>query len=269
MNASYKWSPSIEHLVEEAAAAINLNGINYAVMMITPDNIEDFAIGFLFSEAIIQHDHDVHDIQVSQSEHGFSIDITIANRCLYALNSKKRRLIGATGCGICGVEAITHALPELTTLPLTRPIELLDVDALKLQIEEHQLKAQQSGAIHAALALNAQGNIIACREDIGRHNALDKLIGMLVRQPSSLSECNALLMTSRCSSELIHKAVLLGVNNLISLASPSQLAVKLALKYNLNIIHIPKYSAPIYYSNFQAKVNLSSLPVSPFGAINA
>ncbi|MBB1475028.1 MULTISPECIES: formate dehydrogenase accessory sulfurtransferase FdhD [Shewanella] len=270
MNAAYKWLPPIEHLVEEAAAAISINGINYAVMMVTPDNIEDFAIGFLFSEAIIQHDHDVHDIQITPSDNGFIIEVTISNRCLYALNSKKRRLVGATGCGICGVEAIEHALPQLSILPITRPIDITDVESLKQRITDSQIKAQQSGAIHAALGLTAQGDIVACREDIGRHNALDKLIGMLLRQTTTTQEtsCNTLLITSRCSSELIHKAVLFGANNLISLASPSQLAVKLALQYNLNIIHIPKYSAPIYYSNYDAHFDVNRLSLSPIGEIN-
>jgi FdhD protein len=270
MNAAYKWLPPIEHLVEEAAAAISINGINYAVMMVTPDNIEDFAIGFLFSEAIIQHDHDVHDIQITPSDNGFIIEVTISNRCLYALNSKKRRLVGATGCGICGVEAIEHALPQLSILPITRPIDITDVESLKQRITDSQIKAQQSGAIHAALGLTAQGDIVACREDIGRHNALDKLIGMLLRQTTMTQEtsCNTLLITSRCSSELIHKAVLFGANNLISLASPSQLAVKLALQYNLNIIHIPKYSAPIYYSNYDAHFDVNRLSLSPIGEIN-
>ncbi|MBB1317470.1 formate dehydrogenase accessory sulfurtransferase FdhD [Shewanella sp. SR43-4] len=270
MNAAYKWLPPIEHLVEEAAAAISINGINYAVMMVTPDNIEDFAIGFLFSEAIIQHDHDVHDIQITPSDNGFIIEVTISNRCLYALNSKKRRLVGATGCGICGVEAIEHALPQLSILPITRPIDITDVESLKQRITDSQIKAQQSGAIHAALGLTAQGDIVACREDIGRHNALDKLIGMLLRQTTTTQEtsCNTLLITSRCSSELIHKAVLFGANNLISLASPSQLAVKLALQYNLNIIHIPKYSAPIYYSNYDAHFDVNRLSLSSIGEIN-
>jgi len=270
MNAAYKWLPPIEHLVEEAAAAISINGINYAVMMVTPDNIEDFAIGFLFSEAIIQHDHDVHDIQITPSDNGFIIEVTISNRCLYALNSKKRRLVGATGCGICGVEAIEHALPQLSILPITRPIDITDVESLKQRITDSQIKAQQSGAIHAALGLTAQGDIVACREDIGRHNALDKLIGMLLRQTTTTQEtsCNTLLITSRCSSELIHKAVLFGANNLISLDSPSQLAVKLALQYNLNIIHIPKYSAPIYYSNYDAHFDVNRLSLSPIGEIN-
>lgn len=235
------------HLVEEVAAAINLNGISYAVMMITPDHFEDFVIGFLFAEGIISQDQEVHEIDITPVQDGVMLDVTLANRCFIALKQRKRRLVGATGCGICGVEALGHALPDLPPLPACAPLVLEQVDSLKQQIHTHQLKAQRSGAIHAAFALDEVGNILECREDIGRHNALDKLIGALLRQKRS---AKALLMTSRCSSELIQKAVRYGANHLISLASPSQLAVKLALKYQLNLVHIPKFDPPIHYSIF-------------------
>ena len=134
--------PSLDHLVEEVAVAININGINHAVMMATPDDLDDFAVGFLFGEVIIRHNHEVHDIQVAPAEQGIVLDMTIANRSLAALTEHKRRLTGVTGCGICGVAAVEQALPALSVLPLTPP-------------------------------LDAEGRILHCREDIGRHNALD------------------------------------------------------------------------------------------------
>ncbi|MCH1931271.1 formate dehydrogenase accessory sulfurtransferase FdhD [Shewanella sp. A25] len=239
------------HLVEEVAASINLNGVNYAVMMTTPDNFEDFVIGFLFGEGIIQNDRDVHDIGITEIEDGYLLDVTLANRCLFALKQRKRRLVGATGCGICGVEAMGHALPDLPKLAPTLPLELNNLNGLKAQIDAFQVKAKHSGAIHAAFALSSDGNIFCCREDIGRHNALDKLIGSLLRQSPTDNDmhCDTLLITSRLSSELIQKAVRYGASNLISLASPSQLAVKLAMRYHLNLIHIPKFDPPIYYTN--------------------
>jgi FdhD protein len=240
------WLPKLNELVEEAAVSVNINGINHAVMMVTPDDLDDFAIGFLFAEGIIQGNQDVHEIQVTASEYGVVLDVTIANRCLAALNQRKRRLTGATGCGICGVEAIEHALPALTPLVPQTPPAATTLVNLRERIAPWQCKARQSGALHAALALDAYGEIVACREDIGRHNALDKLIGMQLRQPTRHA---TLVITSRCGSELIHKAVQFGAAHLISLASPSQLAVRLALKYNLNLIHVPRFDAPVYYSH--------------------
>ena len=114
MNPFNSRLPRLDELVEEVAVSVNINGINHAVMMATPDDLDDFAIGFLFGEGIIGGNHDVHDIQSTPSEHGIVLDVTIANRCLAVLGQRKRRLAGASGCGICGVEAIEHALPVLT-----------------------------------------------------------------------------------------------------------------------------------------------------------
>lgn len=106
--------PSLDHLVEEVAVAININGINHAVMMATPDDLDDFAVGFLFGEGIIRHNHEVHDIEIVPAEQGIVLDVTIANRSLAALTEHKRRLTGVTGCGICGVAAVEQALPALS-----------------------------------------------------------------------------------------------------------------------------------------------------------
>lgn len=245
MDPHSPWLPRMDELAEEAAISININGINHAVMMATPDDLDDFAIGFLYGEGIIGGNHDVHDIQLIPSEQGMVLDVTIANRCLATLNQRKRRLTGASGCGICGVEAIEHALPALTPLPPSAPPAADSLLNLRERITPWQSKARQSGALHAALALGAEGEILACREDIGRHNALDKLIGMQLRAPR---RSRTLVITSRCGSELIHKAVQFGAAHLISLASPSQLAVRLALKYHLNLIHVPRSDAPVCYS---------------------
>ncbi|MFM5679911.1 formate dehydrogenase accessory sulfurtransferase FdhD [Aeromonas veronii] len=246
--------PSLDHLVEEVAVSININGINHAVMMATPDDLDDFAVGFLFCESIIRHNHDVHDIRVYPAEHGFVLDVTIANRCLAQLQLRRRSLTGATGCGICGVEAVEQAFPSLPALPLTPSLDGAWLAGLRAQIAQWQLKGQQHGALHAALALDAEGRILHCREDIGRHNALDKLIGLLLRQQSA---CDTLVVTSRCGSELVQKAARFGAHHLICLASPSQLAVRLALKYNLNVVHIPKFDAPVSYSSYR--------PADPIG----
>lgn len=246
--------PALDHLVEEVAVAININGINHAVMMATPDDLDDFAVGFLFCESIIGHNHDVHDIRVSPAEHGVVLDVTIANRCLAQLQQRRRRLTGATGCGICGVEAVEQAFPLLPALPITPPLDGALLAGLRQQVARWQLKGQHSGALHAALALDEQGQILYCREDIGRHNALDKLIGLLLRQRHA---CDTLVVTSRCGSELVQKAALFGARHLVCLASPSQLAVRLALKYNLNVVHIPKFDAPVSYSSYR--------PADPIG----
>lgn len=245
MDLHSQWSPRLDELVEETALAINLNGISHAVMMVTPHELDDFAIGFLFAEGIIHANHDVHDLQLRDAPQGLVLEVTLANRCLARLGERKRRLAGATGCGICGVEAIEQAMPCLAPLPVRPLPEAVHLADLRARISPWQQRGQQSGALHAALAMNARGEITACREDIGRHNALDKLIGMQLRQGR---RDDTLIITSRCGSELIHKAVRFGAANLISLASPSRLAAHLALEHNLNLIHLPRIDPPVCYT---------------------
>ena len=237
----------MKSLVEEVPLAININDINFAVMLASPFDIEDFVVGYLHSESVIQFNHDVHDIDIHRQDDALLVNVTIANRCLHSFNQRQRRLKGTSGCGLCGTESLEMAFPELPKLPASSPFPIEVAATLKPQLREFQTQGAHSGALHAAFWLNHNGEIMACREDIGRHNALDKLIGHLLRQQISLS-LGAILVTSRCGVELVQKAILIGVPTLLSLASPSQLAVKMAQQSNLQLIHIPKQDAPYYLS---------------------
>ncbi|WP_111978563.1 formate dehydrogenase accessory sulfurtransferase FdhD [Algibacillus agarilyticus] len=238
----------IEQLVEESPIAININGLNYAVMMATPDDLDDYAIGFLLSEGIIEYVYDVHDIQIQKLDEHVQINIEVAQRCFTRLKHQQRQIKGTTGCGLCGKKAIEHAFPPLTThlLHTQAPLKKSQLLHIKNELNQWQIKGQQTGAIHAAFWLNPQGKILTCREDIGRHNAVDKIIGTALTH-KYLRQNASILVTSRCSIELVQKAIKAQVSNLISLASPSQLAVKTAAKANLNLIHIPRKDLPIYY----------------------
>lgn len=235
---------------EEYAVAININDINYAVMMLSPYDLEDYVAGFLFSEQVIENRYDIHDLEISLNDQQCSaiINCKIANRCLSKLKKVGRQLQGTSSCGICGVKSLEQALPEL--VKLEAPTEIIDNErllALKADINNWQLRAEKSGAMHAALLIK-DNHIIACREDIGRHNALDKLIGYKVNNQIGSNHL-AVLLTSRCSVELVHKVVIAKINTLITLASPSQLAINRALQANLTLVHIPKYDQPIWYMN--------------------
>ena len=152
-----------------------------------------------------------------------------------------------SGCGLCGVEAVEQALPELNVLPGAPlpPIEWLE--GLRQRIGEFQPLGRHCGAVHAAVFMNNQGQLLLGREDIGRHNALDKLIGALVRQEIPIIGGLA-IVTSRCSLELIQKVLRAGIQTLVSLSSPTGLALQWARRHNLNLIHLPQHSAPRVFS---------------------
>lgn len=234
-------------LASETALSISFNGISYAVMMVTPGNIEDFVTGFSLSSGVVQSAREIHDIQLSVGQDSLHAAVEIANRAFWALKSQRRQLAGTSGCGICGVEALEQALPSLEVLPEVAPPKPTLFAGLRARIQQAQVLAQHSGALHAALYVTDVGELALCREDIGRHNALDKLIGAMVRANVN-PEQGFVVMTSRCSLELIHKAVRARIATLVTLSAPTSLTVQWARRHHLNLVHLPKNSAPRLYS---------------------
>ena len=234
-------------LAEEVALAIAYNGISQAVMLVTPTDLEDFIVGFSLGSGIIEDACDIYDLQLSGSGSAQYAQVTIANRAFWNLKQQRRQMAGTSGCGLCGVEAVEQALPDLKVLPGAPlpPAEWLD--GLRQRIGAFQPLGQYSGAVHAAVFMNSQGQLLMGREDIGRHNALDKLIGGLIRQKIPTTG-GLVIVTSRCSLELIQKVLRAGIQTLVSLSSPTGLAVQWARRHNLNLIHLPQKNAPRVYS---------------------
>lgn len=234
-------------LASETALSISYNGINHAVMMVTPGNLEDFVKGFSISSGIVSSATEIHDIQVSVGCEAHLAAVQISNRAFWALKTQRRQLAGTSGCGICGVEALDQALPALSPLPAVAVPRADIFHQLRERIQQAQVVARHSGALHAALYADQQGDIVLCREDIGRHNALDKLIGAMSHHKINTQQ-GFVVMTSRCSLELIHKAVRARIATLVTLSAPTALTVQWARRHHLNLIHLPKNSAPRLYS---------------------
>lgn len=234
-------------LAEEVALAIAYNGISQAVMLVTPSDLEDFVVGFSLGSGIIASPDEIYDIKLSGCGSAQQAQVEIASRAFWDLKQQRRQMAGTSGCGLCGVEAVEQALPELNVLPGAPlpPIEWLE--GLRQRIGEFQPLGRHCGAVHAAVFMNNQGQLLLGREDIGRHNALDKLIGALVRQEIPIIGGLA-IVTSRCSLELIQKVLRAGIQTLVSLSSPTGLALQWARRHNLNLIHLPQHSAPRVYS---------------------
>lgn len=240
-------------LADECALAISYNGINHAVMMVSPSFVEDFIAGFSLSNALIDSIDEIYDIQLDRKGDALNAQVTLSNRAFWALKEQRRQLAGTSGCGLCGVEALDQALPALKPLP-TSPLPTAEhLFELRQRISEQQQLARSSGALHAALLVDTQGAISLCREDIGRHNALDKLIGALHNNAADKQHGFAVI-TSRCSLELIQKAIRAGIHTLVSLSAPTALSVQWAQRHNLNLIHLPHHSPPRVFSPAPTRV---------------
>jgi len=234
-------------LAEECALAISYNGLNHAVMMVTPQDLEEFVVGFSLAGGLIERLDDLRDLRLLGVGSARRADVQVSPRAFWTLKQQRRQLSGTSGCGLCGVDALDHALPRLVPLQPTALPPEGHFHELRQRIASAQLMARDSGALHAALYVDGNGKIALCREDIGRHNALDKLIGALTLQRRKPSE-GFVVVTSRCSLELIHKAVRAGIGTLVSLSAPTQLTVQWARQHHLNLIHLPHHSAPRVYS---------------------
>lgn len=234
-------------LAGEIALAIAYNGLSQAVMMVSPNDLEDFVHGFSLGAGLIDSIDDIYDVSLTTHGDAMAAEVQVSNRAFWALKDQRRQLAGNTGCGLCGVEALDQALPDLPVLAPAPLPPAAHLEHLRERVNAVQEIGRRSGALHAALFVDAAGEIRLCREDIGRHNALDKLIGALKRQRLDLASGFA-VVTSRCSLELIHKAVRAGLSTLVSLSAPTALTVQWAREHNLNLIHLPHRSAPRVYS---------------------
>jgi FdhD protein len=234
-------------LAEEVALAIAYNGISQAVMLVSPSDLEDFIVGFSLGSGIIASPDEIYDFKLSGAGSAQHAEVEIASRAFWNLKQQRRQLAGTSGCGLCGVEAVEQALPDLKVLPGAPLPPASWLEGLRQRISAFQPLGQHCGAVHAAIFMNDQGELLLGREDIGRHNALDKLIGALIRQQIPLAGGVA-IVTSRCSLELIQKALRAGIQTLVSLSSPTGLALQWARRHNLNLIHLPQHSAPRVYS---------------------
>lgn len=231
----------------EIALAITYNGLSQAVMMVSPGNIEDFIRGFSVTNAIVQDLDEIYDIRLSHFGQACQADVQISSRAFWALKDHRRQMAGTSGCGLCGVQALEQALPQLEILQPAPLPPAQHLRAIRERIEQAQQMARSSGALHAALYFDAEGSALLCREDIGRHNALDKLIGAMLHAQVDARQ-GFTVVTSRCSLELIHKAVRTRLGTLVSLSAPTALTVQWAIKHRLNLIHIPHRNAPRIYS---------------------
>lgn len=220
-------APTLDHLAVEAAVAIEYNGISYATMLLTPAELDDFALGFSLTEGIIGSRHDVRDIEVESSCDGYVVRMEIATARMVRLKERRRALAGRTGCGLCGVETLGEVVRPID--PVT-PGAVLTVQALfdaQLAMRSRQPLHLLTGATHGAGWAGLDGTLHLVREDVGRHNALDKLIGALARADIDPTEGMA-VVSSRASFEMVQKAAAAGISVLAAVSAPTALAVTLA-----------------------------------------
>ncbi|WP_416190891.1 formate dehydrogenase accessory sulfurtransferase FdhD [Neisseria sp. CCUG12390] len=221
-------------LAEEAAVALVYNGITHVVLMATPQNLEALALGFSLSEGILTAKSELYDIEVNETCDGIEVHLDIASARFQALKEHRRNMTGRTGCGLCGIDSLAAAKPRLPQAARGRPLTVREIQTALADFDRHQPLRQATGSVHGA-AWVQNGSISAAFEDVGRHNALDKLIGHGIREGYDWQQGFALI-SSRASYEMVAKAAASGIGCIAAVSAPTALAVRLAEQAGMTLI---------------------------------
>ncbi|TQV67785.1 formate dehydrogenase accessory sulfurtransferase FdhD [Exilibacterium tricleocarpae] len=241
-------APLSEPLAQEAAVALVYNGISHVVMMASPDALEDLALGFSLSEGIVRSTDDIYAVEAHRHPPGHAVNIRISAACMAQLKQRRRNLTGRTGCGLCGTESLEQAVrAPIPVGPACKPSAAAVQQALATLAGAQPLQAL-TGACHGAAWCDMQGKIHLLREDIGRHNALDKLIGALANTVIDRHQGFA-LVSSRASYEMVQKATSAGITALVAVSAATALAVELARASGLHLIGFARQGRHTIYTN--------------------
>ena len=224
-----------EIVVEEVAVALVYNGISHAVMMTSPRDLEDFARGFSLTEGIVAGPSEIYDIEVEPVGRGIEVKLEIAAQRMAALQERRRNLAGRTGCGLCGVDSLDAALRPVPPSSGAGTVSRRAIEKAMAALPGQQPLNRENGATHAAGWAAADGTLLAVREDVGRHNALDKLAGAVAK--AGVATPGAfVVVTSRCSYEMVQKAAAIGAAAIAAVSAPTSLAIETAEQAGIALV---------------------------------
>ena len=247
-----KWqagqSTSLDDVVaEEVPIALIYNGISHAVMLATPQDLEDFALGFSLAEGILSQPKELYGMELVTQGNGIELRLEIASERFHQLKDRRRSMTGRTGCGLCGAESLAQALRLPSTV--NQSSQLFESQAILKalsQAESKQALQAATGATHASFWVDVKGDIQMAREDVGRHNALDKLLGAKAKQAP---QAGFVLTTSRASYEMVQKVAVAGVSMLVAISAPTGLAIRLAEQCGITLVGFARPDKYVVYAH--------------------
>ena len=236
-------------LADEVPVALIFNGISHAVMLATPSDLEDFALGFGLTEGLLARPDELYGVEVVADPAGVRIEMDVASACFARLKDKRRSMTGRTGCGLCGTESLEQVEPPLRVLERsTTRLSPPAIAAALRELPSRQALQQRTGATHAAAWCGFDGGVRLVREDVGRHNALDKLVGAMVEAGVDPRE-GFCCITSRASVEMVRKAVAAGITALIAVSAPTARAVDTARRSGLALAGFARRDDLVLYAD--------------------
>lgn len=240
--------PADDWIADEVPVALVYNGISHVVMMVSPKDLRLFALGFSLSEGIIESPAEIYGMDVEPGCGGFEVRIELSSRRFMGLKERRRAMAGRTGCGVCGVEQLNDIGRPVEPLPYTQTFEMANLAAGLQELRQYQTVGNLTGCTHAAGWLKADGRLAGGHEDIGRHVALDKLLGRRAKE-GWLS--GAILVSSRASYEMVQKSAQCGVEILFARSAATTLAVDVAERSNLTLVGFCRANGATVYTHPQ------------------
>ena len=237
-----------DFIAEEVPISLIYNQIPHVVMLATPTNLEEFALGFSITEGIIKSPHELLSARVYNRSNGIEVQLKIPEHRFDRLSDKGRNLTGRTGCGLCGASTLQQAIRQPNTVKGELSVSAEDLRSALFDIGNHQKLNHITGAVHAAAWVVPGQGISDIREDVGRHNALDKLIGCLLRNNQDLSS-GFIIITSRASYEMVQKTAWVGISLLAAISAPTGLAIRLANETGLTLIGFARDDQHVVYTH--------------------
>ncbi len=239
-----------DQVAEETPVAFLYNGVPHIVMLATPASLEELAIGFTMSEALVERRDEIVGIEVEHRSDAAEVHIAVTAEKFSRLLRRQRNLTGRTGCGLCGIENVDDALRLPAAVCVGRKIDAIAMHAAIASLPAQQTFNASTGSIHAAAWVDATDHIVCVREDVGRHNALDKLIGALMQRGVDRSQ-GYVIITSRASYEMVLKCTTVGIPTLVAVSAPTALAIRLADKTGLTLIGFARETQHVIYTHPQ------------------
>ena len=243
---------TVAEVAVEAPVNIVYGNLPYAVMMATPSDLEDFVAGFSLTEGIVRSVDEIRGITVTPQADGIVVTVELAPGRFRDHLARRRNLSGRTSCGLCGIETLAE-MPMATDLGQHRPVSPGAIQAALDALDRHQPLHRLTRAVHAAAWCDATGRILAAREDVGRHNALDKLIGAMARAGIDPAT-GFILLSARCSYELVEKTVRAGCPMLVTISAPTSLAAERAVQAGLTLVTLARADSALVVSDPHAMI---------------
>jgi FdhD protein len=235
-------TPGPRSIPEETPIALTYGRSTFAVMMATPADLTDFAIGFSMSEGIVQSPADIVALEVVAVADGVELRMDLAEERQSSLARRQRRITGPGGCGLCGMDSLAEALRPVPSVEVGRTFTPADIEAAVAAMPQAQRVNALTRAVHAAAFWTPEQGLLALREDVGRHNALDKLVGAMAAAGYRAAD-GIVLLSSRVSVEMVQKAAVLGAPMIVAVSAPTALAVRVAEAAGMTLIGIARTDA--------------------------